>query len=126
MPRLKPHQRGRLLGLLEAGLSVTEVANRLGVARSVVRKWRARPNDLEDLQRSGRPRVTSANQDASILNKAITNRNLTGNNLIIYLIDVSFINVLFLFTFYSEMNLIPSSSLHLLIIMHLFLFYLSA
>ena len=82
MPKLSENQRWLLNGMLEAGQSVSETARTLNVARSVVRKWRDRRQQpggsLKDLERSGRPRVTSANQDASILNKVEAKRTMTG------------------------------------------------
>ena len=46
--------------MLDAGMSVTEVAMQLGVTRKVIRRWRDRQQegaDLSDLPRVGRPKV---------------------------------------------------------------------
>ncbi len=67
--------------MLEAGASINETGRRMGVTKKVVRKWRDRhrlTGDVKDLPRPGRPRVTSANQDASIINMAERNMRLTG------------------------------------------------
>ncbi|XP_072025404.1 uncharacterized protein [Amphiura filiformis] len=85
MPKLSENQRWLLNGMLEAGQRVSETARTLNVARSVVRKWRDRRQQpggsLKDLERSGRPRVTSANQDASILNKVEAKRTMTAREI---------------------------------------------
>ncbi|XP_072021069.1 uncharacterized protein [Amphiura filiformis] len=85
MPKLSENQRWLLNGMLEAGQSVSETARTLNVARSVVRKWRDRRQQpggsLKDFERSGRPRVTSANQDASILNKVEAKRTMTAREI---------------------------------------------
>ena len=81
MPRLKIFERGRATAYLEAGVPVKDVARRLGVSPNAIRKLRAKfqeTGDVEDLPRSGRPRVTSVRQDMSIVNKAETRRKLTG------------------------------------------------
>ena len=81
MPKLSENDRSRLLGMLDAGLSLNETVRRMGVQKKTVKMWRDRfrqTGSVKDLPRSGRPRVTSANQDASIINKAESNRRLTG------------------------------------------------
>lgn len=82
MGKLSMPMRWRLIGMLDAGLSINEVARRMNVHKNTVQKWRARRlagDDLNDRPRSGRPRITSANQDASILNNVETNRRFTGD-----------------------------------------------
>ena len=69
MPKLSEANRGRITGMLDTGMSVSETARQMGVARAVVRLWRERvrlTDSVKDLPRSGRPRVTSANQYASV------------------------------------------------------------
>ena len=81
MPRLEIFERGRATAFLEAGLPIKEVARRLGVTPRAIRKLRAKfehTEDVKDLPRRGRPRVTTVRQDMSIINKAETRRKLTG------------------------------------------------
>ena len=81
MGKLTLEQRGRLTGLLDAGMTIRDVAHELGCDKNTVLLWKGRfrrGEGLKDLPRVGRPRVTSARQDASIINKAETNRSLTG------------------------------------------------
>ena len=42
MPKLSEANRGRITGMLDAGMSVSETARQMGVARAVVRLWRER------------------------------------------------------------------------------------
>ena len=81
MGKLSEGLRGRVSGLVDSGMSFCEAGRLVGCNRKTASLWttRYRQNrNLKDLPRSGRPRVTSAGQDASILNKAITNREYTG------------------------------------------------
>ena len=81
MPKLAELDHGIMMGMLEAGVVVTAFARQFGVTRKVARTWRDRYNQtgsVKDLPRSGRPRVTSALQDASIVNKAVGNRLFSG------------------------------------------------
>ena len=82
MGKLSMPMRWRLTGMLNAGLSINEVARRMNVHKNTVQKWKAgrlAGGDLNDLPRSGRPRITSANQDASIINHVENNRSFTGD-----------------------------------------------
>lgn len=66
MPRLTIEQRGRAYGMLESGMTRTQVARFFGVSPSTVsrnvRRYR-QTGHFKDLPRSGRPRVTSVRQD---------------------------------------------------------------
>ena len=81
MGKLSEGLRGRISGLVDAGMSLREASRTVGCDGKTASKWvtRYRQNgEMKDLPRSGRPRVTSARQDASIINKAETNRSYTG------------------------------------------------
>ena len=81
MGKLSEGLRGRISGLVDAGMSFREAGRTVGCAGKTAQKWatRYRQNgEMKDLPRSGQPWVTSARQDASIINKAVTNRSYTG------------------------------------------------
>jgi transposase len=84
MGKLSLENRGRLTGLVDGGMSLRAAARVVGCDHKTVSKWvtrRQQNGNLKDLPRSGRPRVTSAAQDASIINKAETNRCYTGKSI---------------------------------------------
>ena len=96
MGKLSENMRWRLIGMLEAGMGVNDVADELHVHRSIVHRWKTRHlagEDLKDCPRSGRPRVTSANQDASIINRVETTRSSTGT------FDSCFISLIYNFVY---------------------------
>ena len=81
MGRLTLEQKGRLTGLTDAGMTIRDVAHELVCNKDTVLLWKERfqrGESLKDWPRVGPPRVTSAAQDASIINKAETDRSLTG------------------------------------------------
>ena len=81
MPRLSENARWQAMGMLDAGMTINQTAREMGVHKKTIRRWKNRRQlggNLKDLPRSGRPRVTSANQDASIINHAERKRRLTG------------------------------------------------
>ncbi len=83
MGKLTPELRGRLTGLVDAGMTIRDAAVAVGCSRNAAGEWirRHRAGEgLKDHPRIGRPRVTSAAQDASIINKAESNRSYTGEN----------------------------------------------
>ena len=69
MPRFTENQRHHAIGILQAGLTQNIVARHFGVHRntmqSLLRRFRQSGN-TRDRQRSGRPRVTSHQQDNHI------------------------------------------------------------
>ena len=69
MPRFTENQRRHAFGMLQAGLAENIVARHFGVHRntmqSLLRRFRHSGNN-RDRQRSGRPRVTSHQQDNHI------------------------------------------------------------
>ena len=69
MPRLNKNQRLIAIGMLEAGLRHVDVAEHLGVSRGTITRLAARyrvRGTVDDLPRSGRPRVTMPVQDCHI------------------------------------------------------------
>ena len=67
MPRMSQQDRAIAAGLLEANWSVKAVARRLGVSPKAIRKLRdkfERTGAVQDLPRSGRPRVTTRRADS--------------------------------------------------------------
>ena len=83
MPRLNNDDRNRILGLLEGGLSQTQVALRFNVARCtinrLVQRYRA-TGSVADRPRAGAPRVTSRRQDVYIRVRHLRNRFLTASS----------------------------------------------
>lgn len=77
MPRTAENDRLRAVGMLESGTSVSATARQFGVARQTVRLWYHRhrmAGTVSDLPRSGRPRVTTRQQDRYILLTHLRNR----------------------------------------------------
>lgn len=77
-------QRNRVQGMLEAGMSVTAAARRIGVHHSTVSRLKSRlvaTGSLRDRQRSGRPRVTTAADDRYILLTSRRNRFMTAKKI---------------------------------------------
>lgn len=74
-PELSQFERGRIIGLLECGLSKAEVARRVRHSRCAVRyawnKWKAE-NACDNLPRPGRPRLTN-DRDERMLVKCVRN-----------------------------------------------------
>ena len=77
MPRLSEGERCRIVGMLQGGASVSATARHFGVTRTTVRLWNQRyeaTGMVADLQRSGRPRVTTPQQDRFIVVRHLRNR----------------------------------------------------
>ena len=71
--RLSPAQRRQVVDLMAAGLSAAEVGRRVGCDYRTVQHWWARwlaEEPLEDRERGGRPRATTAEEDARIVQYA--------------------------------------------------------
>ncbi|KAK3885555.1 hypothetical protein Pcinc_008351 [Petrolisthes cinctipes] len=65
--------RGRIIGLHDAGKTPSEIPHELGLKKDTVYLWLRRWNEegkLEDHKRTGRRRVTDANQDRMLRNAA--------------------------------------------------------
>lgn len=77
MGRLSQSQRLRAVGMVQAGLRHSDVAARFGVTRTtitrLVTRYRLHGN-VNDLPRSGRPRVTTPRQDRRIRTLHLRNR----------------------------------------------------
>lgn len=72
--------RGRIIGMWELGLSASAISLRTGFCETTVRKWIRRfqaEGNVETRPRSGRPRVTTQQQDDRIL-EAVQHRPLTS------------------------------------------------
>ncbi|XP_047493855.1 uncharacterized protein LOC125042351 isoform X1 [Penaeus chinensis] len=66
--------RGRIIGLWEAGKSKVEISRQLGVHRTTVHKWIKRwrqEGSLKTKHRCGRPQVTSQKQNRAIVERAL-------------------------------------------------------
>ena len=77
MPRLSEGERCRIVGMLQDGASVSVTARHFGMTRTTVRLWNQRywaTGTVADLQRSGRPRVTTPQQDRFIVLRHLRNR----------------------------------------------------
>ena len=83
VPRLNNDDRNRILGLLEGGLSQTQVALRFNVARCTINRlvlrYRA-TGSVADRPRAGAPRVTSRRLDVYIRVCHLRNRFLTASS----------------------------------------------
>lgn len=69
MPRLNPDERNQAVGMLRAGLSARQVANRFNCHHSTIVRLNQRfvaTNSVADRPRSGPPRVTTPQQDRFI------------------------------------------------------------
>ena len=69
MPRLNKSQRVIAIGMLEAGLIHVDIAEHFGVSRGTITHLAARyrvHGTVDDLPRSGRPRVTTPVPDSHI------------------------------------------------------------
>ena len=81
MPRITNEERERALSMLEAGLSNSEVARRLGCNHSTIIRLQRRVTETgsaADRHRSGRGRVTSHTQDRNIQAQHLRNRFRTA------------------------------------------------
>ena len=82
MPKLTTIQRAQIIGLYDVpGQTPATIAQRFGVSKSTVTRLRQKylqTNDVVDLPRSGRPRVTSERENRFIQRTANQNRFQTG------------------------------------------------
>jgi len=69
--------KGRAIGMLEAGMNVSQVAEKIEVDRRTIRRWWTRYQETSTIERkpgSGRPRLGSERDDRHLLRFAINNR----------------------------------------------------
>jgi len=77
MPRLTPEQRARAIGMLEAGMNQRAVARQLGCTQPTISNLARRFTEtatVSDRPRSGRPKVTTPNQDRWIVMQHLRDR----------------------------------------------------
>jgi len=82
MPRLSREERSRAIGQLQAGVPVRRVALLFNVSRTTVYYWQQRfqaNTGVADLQRSGRPRVTTPGEDRHIQTAHLRDRFRTAS-----------------------------------------------
>ncbi|GFS52211.1 HTH_Tnp_Tc3_2 domain-containing protein [Trichonephila clavipes] len=76
--------RGKIIGRLESGRTQLEVAEELGIAQSVISRLWKRFQDDDNVSRcysTGRPRVTTPNEDRYLAVTAKSNRRSTASDL---------------------------------------------
>ncbi|GFW25116.1 HTH_Tnp_Tc3_2 domain-containing protein [Trichonephila clavipes] len=76
--------RGRIIGRLECGRTQLEVSEELGIAQSVISRLWHRFQDDGNVSRcysTGRPRVTTPNEDRYLAVTAKRNRRSTASDL---------------------------------------------
>ena len=82
--RLNTRERGMALAWIQEGVPLREIGRRLGVSHSVINRLRDRwfeTGTVEELPRSGRPRVTTGQQDRYIVVTAMRNHTATARSL---------------------------------------------
>ncbi|GFS05704.1 transposable element Tc1 transposase [Elysia marginata] len=84
MPRLSEVDRPQALGLLQAGLPISEVSLRMNVNRTTIFRLRQRLHETDtvsDRPRSGRPRCATQRQDRNLVRNHMNNRFLSASAL---------------------------------------------
>ncbi|GFS00477.1 transposable element Tc1 transposase [Elysia marginata] len=82
MPRSSEVDRHQALGLLQAGLPISEVSLRMNVNRTTIFRLRQSLHETDtvsDRPRSGRPRCTTQRQDRNLVRNHINNRFLSAS-----------------------------------------------
>ncbi len=82
MPRLSREQRLRAIGMVQAGLSYSDVSRRMGCSQPTIRRLVERHEEtgsVDDRQRPGRERVTSPDQDRYIRLQHLRDRFRTAS-----------------------------------------------
>ncbi|GFR84592.1 transposable element Tcb1 transposase [Elysia marginata] len=83
MPRLSEVDRHSALGVLQAGLPISEVFLRMNVNRTTIFRLRQRLHEkdtVSDRPRSGRPRCTTQRQDRNLVRNLMNNRFLSASS----------------------------------------------
>ncbi|GFR71071.1 transposable element Tcb2 transposase [Elysia marginata] len=81
MPRVFVVDCHHAIGVLQAGLSISEVSLRMNVNRTTIFRLRQRLHEtdtLSDRPRSGRPRWTTERQDRNLVRNHVNNRFLSA------------------------------------------------
>ncbi|GFR76569.1 transposable element Tcb1 transposase [Elysia marginata] len=82
MSRLSEVDRRRALGLLQAGLPISEVSLRMNLQKTTIFRVRQRLHEtgtVSDRPRSGRPRCTTQRQDRNLVRNHMNNRFLSAS-----------------------------------------------
>ncbi|GFR67887.1 transposable element Tc1 transposase [Elysia marginata] len=82
MPRLSEVDRHRALGLLRAGLPISEVSLRMNVNRTTIFRLRQRLHETDkvsDRPRSGRPGCLTQRKDINLVRNHMNNRFLSAS-----------------------------------------------
>ncbi|GFR61614.1 transposable element Tcb2 transposase [Elysia marginata] len=82
MPRLYEVDLHRALGLLQAGLPISEVSLRMNANRTTISRLRQRLHETDtvsDRPRSGRPRSFTQRQDRNFVRNHMNNRFLSAS-----------------------------------------------
>ncbi|GFS18819.1 transposable element Tc1 transposase [Elysia marginata] len=84
MPRSSEVDRHRALGMLHAGLLISEVSLRMNVNRTTIFRLRQRlglheTDTVSDQPRSGRPKCTTQRQDRNLVRNHMNNRGLSAS-----------------------------------------------
>ena len=83
MGKLSILNRALAIGQLQAGKTVSEVANAFNVSRKAIQNLKKKFRDtgnVKDLPRSGRPKVTTPRQDRRMITSSLRNRFTNGND----------------------------------------------
>ena len=80
MPRLLQNERKRAVGMFQAGMTQTEIANHFNCSRMTIYRLlvRVRAAGTSDRRRSGRPRETTLRQDRHVTLIHLHNRFVTA------------------------------------------------
>ena len=80
MPRLLQNERKRAVGMFQAGMTQTEIANHFNCSRMTIYRLlvRVRATGTSDRRRSGRPRETTSRQDRHVTLIHLHNRFVTA------------------------------------------------
>jgi transposase-like protein len=96
MARLSNQQRAIAIGLLQTDTPVKQVARTMNVSPNAIRKLRTKfqqTDEVKDLPRSGRPKVTTPAQDRLMVNLALRSRTSTGKNVNLFTIKINTLQV---------------------------------
>ena len=78
--------KGRAVGLMEAGMSIRNVAQRIGVNKDTVRRWMARfrqTGTARGMPGGGRPKKTNVREERALIRVVERNRKMSAVTLIV-------------------------------------------